>query len=176
MGKTASWNVGLDFGFLGQRINGSIDAYYMPTTDVILDRSLPTITSFGSVTSNLGEIVNKGVEITLNSVNISRPNFEWSSTATFSLNRNEIKHLYGIYTDILDEHGNIIGQKEMDDVGNRWFIGHDINEIWDYKLLGIWQLGEEEEAAKYGQKPGDPKVCIKAISVYDHMVKKIKSS
>lgn len=164
--KTASWNVGLDFGFLGQRINGSIDAYYMPTTDVILDRSLPTITSFGSVTSNLGEIVNKGVEITLNSVNISRPNFEWSSTATFSLNRNEIKHLYGIYTDILDEHGNIIGQKEMDDVGNRWFIGHDINEIWDYKLLGIWQLGEEEEAAKYGQKPGDPKVLHKGdISV-----------
>ena len=45
----------------------------------------------------------------------------------------------------------------MDDEKNKWFIGHDINEIWNYQYEGIWQLGEEEEAAKYKQVPGDPK-------------------
>lgn len=159
--KTASWNVGLDFGFLNQRINGSIDAYYMPTTDLILDRSLPSMSAFSNVTSNLGEVVNKGLEISLNTVNIRNKNFEWNSTATFSLNRNEIKHLYGIYTEVRNEQGEVVGHREADDSGNKWFIGKDINEIWDWKLLGIWQLGEEEEAAKYQQKPGDPKVLHK---------------
>lgn len=66
-------------------------------------------------------------------------------------------HLYYTYEDVLDENGNVIGRKEVDDEKNKWFIGHDINEIWNYQYEGIWQLGEEEEAAKYKQVPGDPK-------------------
>lgn len=57
--------------------------------------------------------------------------------------------------DVLDKDGNVIGQKEADDIGNKWFIGHDPDQIWDYEGKGVWQLGEEEEAAKYGCKPGD---------------------
>ena len=54
-----------------------------------------------------------------------------------------------------DEAGNVIGYKEADDYENQWFIGHDTEQIWDYERDGVWQLGEEEEASKYGNKPGD---------------------
>ena len=48
--------------------------------------------------------------------------------------------------------------KERDDVTNGWFIGHPVSAIWDYKVTGIWQKDEVKEAAKYSQRPGDPKV------------------
>lgn len=156
--RTSSWNFGLDFGFLNQRINGGLDYYYMPTTDLIMNQSLPSITGFGSITTNLGEVINKGFELSLNTVNVKKPNLEWNSSFGFSLNRNKIKHLYYTYTDITDENGNVIGRKETDDRANKWFIGKDIQEIWNYKLLGMWQSGEEEAAAIYGLVPGDPKI------------------
>ena len=57
--------------------------------------------------------------------------------------------------DVLDENGNVIGQREADDVKNKWFIGHDTEQIWDYVRDGVWQMDEAEEAAKYGCQPGD---------------------
>lgn len=155
--RTTSWNFGLDFGFLNDRISGSIEYYHMPTTDLVMGQSLPSITGFSSITTNLGEVQNKGFEMTLNTLNIQRENFEWSSSLNLSLNRNKIVHLYYTFEDVLDENGNVIGRKEVDDQKNKWFIGHDINEIWNYQYEGIWQVGEEEEAAKYKQVPGDPK-------------------
>lgn len=156
--RTTSWNFGLDFGFLNDRILGSMEYYHMPTTDLVMSQSLPNITGFSNITTNLGEVLNKGFELTLNTINIQRANFEWSSTLNLSLNRNKIVHLYYTYEDVLDETGNVIERKEIDDHKNGWFIGKDIHEIWNYKLEGIWQIGEEEQAALYGQKPGDPKV------------------
>jgi TonB-dependent starch-binding outer membrane protein SusC len=108
--------------------------------------------------SNLGELENKGIEITINSINISHSNFRWNSRLIFSFNRNKIKSLYGDMVDIVDETGNTVGQKEADDLTNEWFIGQSIDRIWDYEILGIWQLNEAEEAAKYGKEPGDMKL------------------
>ncbi len=156
--STTSGNVGLDFGFLNNRINGTVDAYYMPTTDLLVDQSLPGITGFSTVTSNLGEVVNKGIEVALNSVNMRRPNFTWSTTLGFSANRNTIKHLYYTYKDVLDASGHVVDRQEINDLKNGWFIGHDIGAIWDYKTLGIWQKGEEAQAAKFSEIPGDVKV------------------
>lgn len=159
--RTTSWNVGLDFGFFDNRINGSIEYYHMPTTDLVMSQSLSNITGFSSITTNLGEVLNQGFEFTLNTRNIQNENFEWNSSIGVSLNRNQIKHLYYTYEDVLDDNGNVIGRKEIDDQKNGWFIGKDINEIWGYKYQGIWQLGQEEEAALYKQKPGDPKFLDK---------------
>jgi hypothetical protein len=75
----------------------------------------------------------------------------------FALNRNKIVHLYGPVNNY-DATGKLIGQIEKDDIKNKWFIGHDINEIWDLKVLGIWQAHEATEAARYGVKPGDFKI------------------
>lgn len=156
--KTTSWNVGLDFGFLNDRITGSIEYYHMPTTQMIMDQSIPQFSGFSSITTNLGEVLNQGLEISLNTTNIKNNFLEWNTTIGFAFNKNEIKHLYYEYEDIFDAQGNIVGSKEKDDIANKWFIGKPIGAIWDYKMTGVWQSDEVEEAAKYGQRPGDPKV------------------
>lgn len=155
--STASWNVGLDYGFLNNRINGSIEWYYMPTTDLLMDRTLPNISGYQSVVTNLGKVVNSGLEISINSVNIENKNFSWNTTFNLSHNKNRIKHLYYTYEDVLDENGKVIGSKEVDDITKRWFIDKPMRTIWDIEMIGIWQENEAEEAAKYGQKPGDAK-------------------
>lgn len=68
--KTTSWNVGLDLSFLRGRINASLEYYIMPTTDMIMNQSLPDFTGFASITTNLGRVENRGFEISLNTRNI----------------------------------------------------------------------------------------------------------
>lgn len=157
--KTASWNFGLDFGFLNDRITGSIEYYNMQTHDMIMRERLPSFTGFTNITTNLGQVDNKGIEISLRSLNIETPNLQWSTTFGFSYNKNTIKHLNYERENIVDANGNVTGTKEMDDLNNGWFIGQPISSIWNYRVTGIWQKNEVEEAAKYGQVPGDPKVA-----------------
>ncbi len=157
--KSAAWNIGLDFGFLNNRISGSVEYYNTRTNDMIMSQRLPGFSGFGSITTNLGMVVNSGIELSLSTRNIIRDNFEWTSSLGFSYNKNTIKHLYGEYEAITDAAGNITGWKEMDDITNKWFIGQPISTIWNYEVTGIWQKEEAEEAKKYGQIPGDPKVA-----------------
>lgn len=147
--KTTAYNVGLDFSVLDYRLSGSVEWYYKKTHDMIMAQRLPNFTGFNSITTNLGEVTNSGVEVTLNSRNIERKNFTWNTGLGFSYNKNRIKHLYYEY----DENGN-----EINDTSNNWFIGKPIGEIWYWEVDGIWQLDEAAEAAKVNQKPGDPKV------------------
>ena len=153
--RTTSYNVGLDYSLFNDILGGSMEFYVAKTNDLLVDRALPEITGFNSVASNLGEIKNKGFEMSLNANIIRKENFTWSASGNFSLNRRKITHLYGEMEDVLDENGNVIGQKEADDVKNKWFIGHDTEQVWDYVRDGVWQMGEAEEAAKYGCQPGD---------------------
>lgn len=153
--RTASYNLGLDFSLFNDIISGTFEAYLSETNDLLVDRSLPSILGFSSVAANLGKMENKGLELTLTGNIIKKENFSWSATANFAMNRRKIKKLYGDMVDVLDDNGNVIGQKEADDEGNKWFIGQDPDRIWDYERVGVWQLGEEEEAAKFGCQPGD---------------------
>lgn len=157
--RTRATNIGVDFWMFDSRINGVVDLYYNKTSDLILSRSLPTITGFSSVIANLGQVDNKGLEVTLSSINVDIPKkVRWESSVIFSTNQNTIKHLYGNMVDVLDEEGNVVEQREDDDVQNGWYIGKGIYDIYDYKMIGIWQLGEEDEAKKYGKLPGDPRL------------------
>lgn len=156
--KTEATNIGLDFGFLNDRITSTVDIYKMLTHDMIMNQRLPGFSGFSSITTNLGEVQNQGIEISLSTLNMKRPNFEWRTTAGFAYNKNTIKSLYGNMEDVKDANGNVIGRKESDDKTNGWFIGRPISQIWDYKVIGIWQKDEWQEALKYGQRPGDPKV------------------
>lgn len=147
--RNRSVNLGLDFALFNNKLDGSLEVYQMNSSDLLVQRSLPTVTGFDWVMDNLGEVRNRGLEITLNSNNMQRENFSWRTSATFQLNRNSIQHVYRN----LDANG-----RELDDVQNKWFIGHAIDAIWDWKALGVYQLGEEEAAAKYGLRPGDYKL------------------
>lgn len=156
--KTRALNFGVDFSIYNGLLDGTLEIYRQSTLDLLVDRALPNIVGTESVVSNLGQVDNKGIELSLNARVMDKSNFKWRSSFSFYLNRNKIVHLYGDMVDIYDSEGNIIGQKEADDISNKWFIGHAIDEIWDPVVLGIWQLGEEEEAARYGQFPGDFKL------------------
>lgn len=148
--NTEAYNVGLDFGLFGNRLTGSIDYYHKRTNDMIMAQRLPNFSGFNSIYTNLGEVQNSGFELTLNSVNIENKNFRWGTSLNFSYNKNKINHLYYDY----DENG-----VERDDTSNGWFIGKSVNEIWDYEVIGTWQVDEAKEAALVNQIPGDPKVA-----------------
>ena len=149
--KTNAYNVGLDIVLWNYRLTGSFDYYFKKTTDMIMAQRLPSFTGFGSITTNLGEVQNKGFEIALTSNNMRKKDFTWDTTVGFSLNNNRINHIYYDY----DEDG-----KEKDDTSNNWFIGRPIGEIWYFETDGIWQNTPEDiaEAALVGQVPGDVKV------------------
>ncbi|GGF21933.1 SusC/RagA family TonB-linked outer membrane protein [Echinicola rosea] len=139
---TTSANLAVDFGFVQNRIRGTVEVYQTKTEDILLRRNLPTITGYNSVWANLGEMQNKGFELTLNTVNIERGDFTWETSLNFSTYKNEILDLYG---------------DGRDDVGNQWFIGQPLRVIYDYEKEGIWQEGEDISAVDPVSQPGDLK-------------------
>lgn len=140
---TVSANVALDFELLKGRVGGTVEYYNMNTRDLILRRALPTNTGFTSILSNLGATNNKGIELSINTVNLQRGKFEWGSNIIFSSNKNKIVHIYNS-----DTNGD---GKEDDDLGNRWFIGQPVSVFYDYTIDGIYQQGD---ALPTGYKPG----------------------
>ncbi|WP_186754163.1 SusC/RagA family TonB-linked outer membrane protein [Echinicola salinicaeni] len=139
---TTSANLALDFGFVQNRIRGTVEVYKTKTEDILLRRNLPTITGYNNVWANLGEMQNKGFELTLNTVNIEKSDFSWETSLNFSTYKNEILDLYG---------------DGRDDIGNRWFIGQPLRVIFDYEKVGIWQEGEDASSVDPVAKPGDLK-------------------
>lgn len=141
--KSTEVNFGIDFGFFQERISGSVEIYNRKTRDLILSRVLPRHTGFGSIVGNIGSTQNRGVEVSLSTVNINTGDFSWRTSINFSANRNKILELYG---------------DNEDDIGNGWFIGQPIQVHYDFVFDGIWQLDEADLAESYGYEPGNVKV------------------
>lgn len=140
--STTSGNIALDFALFNNRINGTAEAYKSVTEDILVERSLPGMTGYENIWSNLGEMQNVGFELTLNTVNIDRRDFRWETSLNFSTYKNELLDLYG---------------DKQDDVGNEWFIGQPLDVIFGYEKIGIWQEADADLIP--GQdpvaKPGD---------------------
>ena len=133
--KTKGFNTGVDFGLFKNRISGSIDVYKTNSYDMLLKQRLPRLTGFEDVFFNIGKIANTGIDLTLNTKNIIKDDFNWSSTVVFSRNKNKIVEVYG---------------DGKEDLGNRWLIGHPLGIIYDFTKVGIWQ----EEEIKAGANKG----------------------
>jgi TonB-linked SusC/RagA family outer membrane protein len=152
--RTSAYNAGIDFSVFKGRLRGNLEGYFSITEDLIIPRQLPNITGYSSVFSNLGQVNNTGLELGISSINISSADFTWSTDFSLSHNKNKIVHLFGDY--VTDP---VTGEvKEVDDITNEWFIGHAVDEIWDYKTLGIWQTDEADVATTYSRNPGDYKL------------------
>ena len=93
--KNKTWNVGVDFGFLDDRITGSVDVYNRLTTDMLLDKRVPWTTGFGSNFMNTGSLQNKGVEILLDGTIIRNRDWFWSVGGNISFNRTKVLDLAG---------------------------------------------------------------------------------
>ncbi|UGU17433.1 SusC/RagA family TonB-linked outer membrane protein [Sinomicrobium kalidii] len=133
--KTKGFNFGTDFSLFDFRLNGSIDYYFSHTSDLIFDVSIPQITGFDNITTNVGEVRNYGFEIILEGKIIRTDAWKWNMNFNFSLNRNEIVSLVNL-------DANHDGQEE-DLVSSGLFIGESINAIYGYESEGIIQIGDD---------------------------------
>jgi TonB-linked SusC/RagA family outer membrane protein len=149
-------NIGVDFSLFNGRAGGTIEVYNMDTRNLLVQRALPIMTGYTSVWTNLGQVNNKGIELSLNTVNVKTKDFEWSTNFVFSRNINKIVHLYGA-----DADGD---GKEDNDIGNGWFIGKPVKAFYDYVFDGIYQKGDILPAgylpgfARFRDLNGDGKV------------------
>lgn len=146
---TEAWNIGFESTWFNNRLFLDMDVYFSKTFDQLFRRTIPVMTGFNNIYSSMGEVQNRGVEITLRSVNMQTKDFTWNSALTFWLNRDKLNHLYG---EDLDGDG-----KEDDDIGNNLFIGESIHSIYGYKQDGIVQETDVEYMGKNGVSPGSPK-------------------
>lgn len=154
--RQASVNIGADFSLKGGRISGAVDYYIRKTRDLLVSRALPNVTGFNSVITNIGKVDNSGFEISLNTENLKTNNFIWRTSAAVWSNMNKIISLYG-KVPVTDANGAVTNV-EQDDRPNGWFIGRNINTVWDFKVLGVWRVDEAAAARSYGFAPGDFKL------------------
>ena len=92
----------------------------------------------------MGRTRNQGIEVTLSTVNVDAPGgFRWTTDLQWTKNREQIIELFN---------------GKVDDIGNARFIGQPLTAYFDYKKIGIWQLSEKDEAARYKQVPGEIKI------------------
>lgn len=131
---TTQYNYGVDFDFFDGRIGGTVDVYHSNTKDLLLNMTIPTLTGFESTLANIGETKNFGVDATLNLVPVRTKDFEWVSNINAAYQKDEIVAL---------------ANGKEDDIANKWFIGESINLHFGIDNAGIWQIGEEEEMAKF---------------------------
>src|SRR6185437_6081629 len=142
---TLGSNYGMDMSIFRSRIGLTVDYYHYQTKNILLQRSIPSTTGFTSILSNIGATANRGLEIALNTVNIDTRDFKWTMNFNISMNKNKITKLYGT-----TDHTT---GAQLNDISNRWFIGHPINTIYDYVFGGIYQVGQSALPGNPG-KPG----------------------
>ena len=119
-----TWNFGIDFSLFSGRLYGSLEYYIQKTNDILLDVSLPSTSGVSSFTGNIGKTENKGWEFTLNGIILDNKNgWHWEAGINLYANRNKLTAL---------------ASGEDRDEGNRWFVGHPIDVIYDYEYDGLW--------------------------------------
>ncbi|MDE7350692.1 MAG: SusC/RagA family TonB-linked outer membrane protein, partial [Muribaculaceae bacterium] len=119
------WNVGLDFGFLRDRITGTIEFYQKNSSELLYNVDLPLEAGGVRMKTNIGKVQNRGIEISLTTVNIENNNFTWSTTFTFNHNNNKVKEINGV-------SDRVIGSAT-----NSLFIGYPANNIYQYVWDGV---------------------------------------
>lgn len=150
--KTSEINVGLDFGFLDNRISGSVDVYNKTTNDMLYWYSVPVPPNiYGTTLANVGSIRNTGVEVMINAVPVRTRNFEWSTTITGSHNK---AILVSLSNDLYetDSSMNMGGISDPVSVStHRVVVGEEIGRFWGLKSLGVNGQGKwviEDPATK----------------------------
>lgn len=125
---STTWNYGLDFAFLNNRLSGTIEYYKTNTKDLLQRVNLPATNGVSSYVGNVGETENKGYEIALNGVILDNPKgLSWTVGVNLYANQNKLVKL---------------ASGSQRDEGNSWFVGYNINSIYDYQKVGIWQEGD----------------------------------
>lgn len=126
--KTTQYNVGIDFSLFNRRVMGSLDLYKSKTTDLLMQMDIPTTTGYTQTYANVGATANKGIDLSLTTININKKDFNWTTTTNVSWQNDHIVSL---------ANGN------QDDINNNWFIGAPIGVIYGYRNAGLWHAEDE---------------------------------
>jgi TonB-linked SusC/RagA family outer membrane protein len=144
--KKHEFNVGVDFGFLENRVNGSVDWYNRETTDLLFESTAPQPPNiFPTLFTNIGKMRNRGMEVLLTVIPIQKEKLTWTSTFTWSYNKNTLSKLNG--TELLDVNratgsgglGNMYRLQQGESIGN--FLG--------YKFAGFDNSGTNQRMLVY---------------------------
>jgi TonB-linked SusC/RagA family outer membrane protein len=138
---STTFNTGFDFSIFKNRVFGSIEYYVTNTSDLLAPQPLPNSTGFGGFITNIGETQNRGIEMSLSTLNIEKGDFSWSTDLIFTRNREKIVSL-----------------PNGDDIAAGRFIGQPLTVFYDLKKVGIWQTSEKDLAASFGDKVGEIKI------------------
>ena len=143
--STSSYNLGVDFGVLQNRIELVADLYYKKTDNLLLQLPLPGFlgsAGHGAASNpwgNVGSIENKGIELTLNTTNITNRDFSWTSNIVFSLNRNKVKSLDTASSSI----EKTFQPSSTNYIVTKTVVGQPIGQFWGYKVIGRFDKPED---------------------------------
>ncbi len=142
-----TYNFGLDFAFLNNRLSGTIEYYTTKTNDILYRLGLPSTSGVGSYLANIGKTSNKGIEVSLNATILDNPDgLTWDFGVNIYANKNKITAL---------------ASGEDQNVGNLWFVGSPINVIYDYKKIGLWNQTDSDYQYLQQYEPGGNEGMIK---------------
>ena len=124
---STEYNAGIDFGFFGGRINGSVDVYQKTSKDLLAEVMLPLVSGGGTMITNIGSVRNTGVEIALTTINIENKDWHWETTFTFAHNKNKVREINGTGDQVLNGTS----------VTGNYFIGYSANNVYAYDWGGV---------------------------------------
>lgn len=146
--KTTQYNLGIDYSLFNRRVTGTVDLYTSSTADLLLQRSIPSVTGYLTTYANIGKTANKGVDVSITTTNIRQNDFTWTTTLNAAWQKDHIVSL---------ANGN------QDDINNGWFIGQPNGIIYGYRALGLWHAGDSSNYKAFNQNgnaftPGSIKI------------------
>ena len=146
--KSKQFDAGFDLALFNRRLTLGIDYYHKLTTDLLLDRPVPTTSGFSAVRDNIGSVSNRGVEVLLSGSPVASQDFRWETTLNFSYNKNRIEALGANNEDIFPGPNFVSGSQTI------LRVGESLSSFYGYRRLGIWGTDEAAEAALVGAVPG----------------------
>lgn len=148
---TKQTDIGVDGSLYNGRLTFGVDVYNKDITDLLYNYQAPFYMGGDSYQRNMGEINNKGFELSIGGVPVSSKDWSWNTNFTLSFNRNKVVDLMGLDNIPV----NNIGSAQT---GVSYLkVGRPLGEFYGYEFLGTWKNSEVTEAAKFGMKPGDAK-------------------
>lgn len=144
--KNNQFDLGLNIGFIKNRVYVTADFYNRITPNMILSKPLSGQTGFDGITQNIGRMKNQGIELGITSQNIQKKDFSWSTTLTLSHNKNVVEKLYQGRDILLGFSGSTILRE-----------GEPVGEFYGWQVAGVFQNQNEVNnwATQPGAEPGD---------------------
>lgn len=150
-------NLGIDMGFLNQRIQVSVDIYNIDTKNLLLDAPVPLLSGFKTMMINAGKTNNKGIELSVTTHNVQTKDFSWSTSLNLSHNSNKVKALYN--TDYMEIVSNWAQTSEFNKSDYMIRVGQPLGQMYGYRLKGIYTVDDfnyDPAKQKYSIKDGIP--------------------